>query len=117
MAAVLLLGTVPLTADDHDFARDAVKRGEILPLSAILSRVERDFRGQMLEVELEREDDAPFAGRLVYEVTVLAPGGDVTELYYDAKTGALLLARGHDLEHSGRGEDHTPDDDDEVNGN
>lgn len=106
---VAFFSAVPLHAD-HEFAREAVERGEILPLSAILERVEQDVRGEMLEVELEREDEGPFAGRLIYEVEVLTPGGDVTELYYDARDGALLRARGHDLEDSGRGED----DDDEY---
>jgi len=46
-----LAGAAPLAADDHEFAREAVQRGEILPLRAILARVARDFRGQMLEVE------------------------------------------------------------------
>lgn len=100
----------PLAADDHEFAREAVERGEILPLTDILRRVETDFRGELLEVELEREDHGPFAGRLLYEVKLLAPGGDVTELYYDAVDGALLRARGHDLEHGGRGARDEDDD-------
>ncbi|RDD62778.1 PepSY domain-containing protein [Ferruginivarius sediminum] len=108
---VALLGAAPLVADDHDFARRAVERGEILPLGSILTRVQRDFSGQILEVELERADDAPFDGQLIYEVTMLAPGGDVTELYYDARTGELLLARGHDLEHAGRHEREEEGDD------
>lgn len=102
----------PLDAD-HEFAREAVERGEILPLTAILERVEQDFRGEMLEVELEREDEGPFAGRPIYEVKILTPGGDVTELYYDARDGTLLRARGHDLERSGRDEDDEYDEDDE----
>lgn len=104
------LGAAPLVADDHDFARRAVERGEILPLGDLLARVKNDFRGEMLEVELEEADEPPFAGRLIYEVTLLSPGGDVTELYYDARTGELLLARGHDLERTGRHEREVEDD-------
>lgn len=108
-AAALLAAVSPAVAEDHDFAREAVQRGDILPLGTILERAARDFRGEVLEVELEREHDGPSAGRIVYEVKLLAPGGDVTELYYDARSGELLRAHGHDLEHSGRRAD--PDED------
>jgi uncharacterized membrane protein YkoI len=39
---------------DHDRARQAVEAGEVLPLRTILERVERDYPGQVVEVELER---------------------------------------------------------------
>lgn len=91
---------------DHETAREAVRRGAILPLDRILERVRRDFRGEMLAVELEREHHRGLEETLVYEVKLLAPDGAVTELYYDARTGDLLRARGHRLEeHERRGPD------------
>ncbi len=39
---------------DHDRARQALEAGEVLPLRTILDRVEREYPGQVLEVELER---------------------------------------------------------------
>ena len=105
---VLAVGLVGLAAassghGDHERAREAVQQGEILPLERILERVRGEFDGEMLEVELEEEDHAPFDGRLVYEIKMLAADGAVTELYYDARTGELLKARGHGLEEHERG--------------
>jgi uncharacterized membrane protein YkoI len=40
---------------DHDRARQALEAGEVLPLRTILERVEREYPGQVLEVELERD--------------------------------------------------------------
>ena len=41
---------------DHDRARQALQAGEILPLKAILARVEKEHPGQVMEVELERRE-------------------------------------------------------------
>lgn len=101
---------------EHERARDAVAEGRILPLSAILDRMARNLRGDLLEVELERADagnggdDAGYR----YEITVLAPNGDVTVLIYDAATGRQLGARGHDIEEHVRDGDENDDGDDEA---
>lgn len=80
----------PLSADDdHERAREAVRSGRALPLSAVLAAVERDFAGQVLDVELDDED-----GVLIYEIELLGPGGRKLELEYDAATGRLLSAEG-----------------------
>ena len=87
MAAVL-----PVQADDsrdHDRARQALEAGEIMPLKAILERVEHDTPGQVIEVELERE-----AGRWIYEIKVLATGGSIVELEIDARDGTVLKRTG-----------------------
>jgi len=70
---------------DHERARKAYEAGEIVSLGTILSAVEREQKGQVVEVELERE-----RGRWVYEVEVLAPDGHVVELVYDAVGGKRL---------------------------
>jgi uncharacterized membrane protein YkoI len=71
--------------EDHDIARQAVERGELLPLTKILAAAEREYPGRVLEVELERED-----GRYLYEIEVLTKNGRVVELTYDGRTGELL---------------------------
>ncbi len=40
---------------DHERARQAVEAGDVLPLRTILDRVEREYPGQVMEVELDRE--------------------------------------------------------------
>jgi len=59
--------------DDHLAAREALRRGEILPLSRILAVVGRTAPGDVIDVKLERKDD----GRWEYEVKVLASTGRV----------------------------------------
>ena len=50
--AFLVLGSqAGVAGDDHDRARQALEAGEVLPLRSILERVERDYPGQVLDVE------------------------------------------------------------------
>ncbi len=78
---------------DHDWARDAVRSGTLIPLTDILRRMEAEFLGQVIEIELESK-----RGRLVYEIDLLSPRGHTIELVYDATTGHLLQAEGRGLE-------------------
>lgn len=71
--------------DDHNRARQALEAGEVLPLRTVLERVEKEYPGQVMEVELDRED-----GRWVYEIKILRPGGILLKLKVDARDGALL---------------------------
>ena len=90
----LPLATAPARADsDQDRARAAVMAGQVLPLKDVLERLERDHPGQVLAVELEREE-----GRWVYEVKLLQGGGRLVKLELDAGSGEVLKRR----ERSGR---------------
>lgn len=100
LAAAVVLALVaapvpPVQADDprdHDRARSALQAGEILSLRSVLDRAESQFTGDMIEAELERE------GPLwVYDITLLAPDGSLLKLGYDATSGQLLQARGHEV--------------------
>ncbi|MGJ3264183.1 MAG: PepSY domain-containing protein [Salinarimonas sp.] len=71
--------------DDHVRAREAVRSGAALPFADILATLSPTFGGRVIEVELERED-----GRLVYEITLVAPDGRVRELVVDAASGRVL---------------------------
>lgn len=75
----------PHDSDDHDRARAAVQAGEVLPLGQVLERLQRTHPGQILEVELDRED-----GRWIYEVKLLQTGGQLLKLELDARTGEVL---------------------------
>jgi uncharacterized membrane protein YkoI len=90
-AGLLVLAASPtLAADnhkpkDHEAARAALSRGEILPLSKILALAAARAPGDVIKVELEDEK-----GRLIYEVKMLGTDGRVREVELDAKTGAVL---------------------------
>ncbi|MDD5028210.1 MAG: PepSY domain-containing protein [Rhodoferax sp.] len=89
-ACVLTLGSGLARADsDHDRARQALQAGEVLPLTTILARVEREHAGKVLDVELERDKDDGVA-RWVYKVKVLTPDGTRLKLQMDAKSGELI---------------------------
>ncbi len=87
----LMLILLPLTlaaqpiAPDYETARQAVDRGDMLPLEQILARIEARHPGRIVEVELEDED-----GLWLYEIEVLTPGGRLIEIELDARTGAIL---------------------------
>lgn len=85
---------------DHDRARQALQAGEILPLKAILARVEKEHPGQVMEVELERDD-----GRWVYEIKLLRAGGALSKLKIDAHDATVLERRNLDPDH-GRDRGH-----------
>ena len=88
--ALLSMPALAPASDDHEEARRAVARGELKPLSEILARLEKEFEGQVLEVELERHR----GNRLVYEIELLTPDGRVLEIKYDGRTGERLSVRG-----------------------
>lgn len=71
--------------DDHERARRAVQRGEILPLEEILRRLPLAPDERLLEVEVERDD-----GLWVYEIEVVSPAGRVREFEVDARDGRVL---------------------------
>lgn len=94
-AIVLGPGVAPAHADrphDHDRAREALEAGEILPLSTILQRVERENPGQVLDVELEREREHGET-RWVYRIKLLRPGGTRARLEVDARDGRVIASR------------------------
>jgi len=74
--------------NDHNRARAAVQSGQILPLRAVLERLERDHPGQVLEIELDEEK-----GRWVYEVRLLQADGKLVKLELDAATAEVLRSR------------------------
>jgi uncharacterized membrane protein YkoI len=70
---------------DHDDARALREQGAIVPLEEILRAATAQHPGRVVEVELDRKD-----GAYVYEIELLDAGGEVWELKYDARTGALV---------------------------
>ena len=70
---------------DQDLARQALQRGEVLPIARILELAAKHQPGDVIEVQLDER-----RGRLEYEIRVLTPQGRVRELRLDARTGAFV---------------------------
>jgi uncharacterized membrane protein YkoI len=79
--------TSTATHSDQDEARDALRKGKIMPLTAILEIVTKREPGTVMEVELETKD-----GKLIYRIEVLADTGRRREIKLDARNGAVLRA-------------------------
>lgn len=93
---VLLLGTLsvgvsPGLADkkdrkkEHEVVREALQRGEVLPLVKILAIATQEVPGDVIEVELEQENIG-----LIYEIKILTGTGRVREVKIDARTGKVV---------------------------
>ena len=85
--ACLLLAsaTTAMADDDHERARAALERGEVLPLMTILERLAPVIDGDIIETELDREK-----GRWVYEITYIDSTGRLIELEIDAADATVL---------------------------
>lgn len=94
LTAALLLPRPGLADDAADWRalHREVQAGRIQPLEQILDSLGRDWLGEVIEVEVERED-----GRWVYEIELLGPQGQVVEFEIDAASGEILEIEGRDL--------------------
>ncbi len=72
-------------AQDQEIARKALENKEILPLSAVLAKVEGKVPGDIVEIELERKK-----GQWIYEIEVIGEDGRVSDVDVDARTGAVI---------------------------
>jgi len=82
---MLMLPAVALAEGDHDRALMLRHKGEILPLTEILQRLEGHYPGQALEVELKERKPHP-----VYEIEMLGEDGVLRELTVDAVDGHVI---------------------------
>jgi uncharacterized membrane protein YkoI len=74
--------------DDQDDARDALRRGRVMPLTAILEIAFKRERGTVLEVELDTEQ-----GVLVYQIELLSESGRKVEMWINARSGEFMRVR------------------------
>jgi uncharacterized membrane protein YkoI len=70
---------------EHDAVREALRRGEILPLTKVLAIAAEHVPGDVIEVELEDERQA-----MIYEIKILTSTGRVREIKIDARNGSVL---------------------------
>lgn len=73
---------------DQDEARDALRRKQVMPLTAILDIAFKREKGTVLEVELETED-----GVLTYKIELLSEAGRKVEMWINARKGEILKVR------------------------
>lgn len=87
LAAALLWLPVPVGAnlDDSDRARNALERGEVLPLREILPMIERETGGRVVEVDFELDGEA-----YIYEFEFIDPQGRLMQAVVDATTGGVV---------------------------
>ena len=102
LTSLLLIGLAQSSAwgsdsRDHERARAAVEAGQGLPLPTLLERLRRTHPGQVLELELERDD-----GRWIYEIKLLQANGQLLKLDVDAATAQVLQVKRKDSGKDGR---------------
>lgn len=85
-ATLLLASTASSDSpDDPDRARQAMELGLAKPLVELLSMVERETKGHVVEVEFELVENA-----YMYEFEFIGQDGHLMEAVVDAKTGRIL---------------------------
>lgn len=88
LAALLAPPLAQASERDQERARQAVQAGQVMPLPAVLDKLATTHPGQVLEVELEREDGAWY-----YEIRLLQADGQLLKLELDARTAEVLRSR------------------------
>lgn len=85
--------------EDLDVVTAAVKAQEIRPFIDLLAIIKRDFNGQVIKVELEKDDDYSDDDIWIYELKILDANRNIVKADFNAKTFRLLAIKGHKLEH------------------
>jgi len=78
-------GDRPDCKRSQDCALDAFKSGQIRPLAEVLAVARAKVPGEVVKIELERED-----GAWVYEIKILTPSGRRREIEINAHTLAVI---------------------------
>ena len=86
-----LAGKVKASPDDQDKAMQAVRSGEIVPLSSVLKTVEKSVPGDVLNVDLSHD----VVGSWNYKITVLTPQGYYRDVNVDAGSNNVTSIRPH----------------------
>lgn len=74
--------------NDHEQARQALQAGKVLPLRAVLDKVEQQYPGQVVEVEFESEHD-----RFIYDVRLLQADGVMLKIKMNAVDGKVITVQ------------------------
>jgi uncharacterized membrane protein YkoI len=76
---------------DQDRAREAVKKGQIVPLASILKTIQKSVPGDVLKVALVHDVEGSWS----YSVTVLTPQGYYRDVNVDAGAGQITQIKEH----------------------
>jgi hypothetical protein len=76
---------------DQDRAREAVKKGQIVPLASILKTIQKSVPGDVLKVALVHDVEGSWS----YSVTVLTPQGYYRDVDVDAGAGQITQIKEH----------------------
>lgn len=81
------LGIASAKADNDDWSdlHREVEDGKLVALPTLLDWLDERYIGQVMEVELERDD-----GEVIYEIEMIGPQGQVVEFEFDAVSGDLI---------------------------
>lgn len=93
LAALLLAAALSALAGERwGELHGEVEKGNIKPLASVLNVLEARFKGQVIEVELERN-----GGIAIYEIEMIGPQGQVVEFEVDAASGELIGIEGRNI--------------------
>ncbi|MEC8265393.1 MAG: hypothetical protein VX009_01105 [Pseudomonadota bacterium] len=76
---------------DHEKAIRAVNEGEILPLDKILKKVESEYAGRIISVNLKDSEKGLFGW--VYDIMIIGIDNNVKQLRVDAGTSTILSVK------------------------
>ena len=85
-ASVLPVGHAD--SSDHELARQALQQGKVLPLRTVLDKVEKEYSGQVVELEFEAEH-----GEFVYEIRLLQANGTLLKIKMNAVDGSVISVK------------------------
>lgn len=95
LVSVVGVPSAVVHADDDTWRdlHEEVRAGRFVSLPSVLDWLEARYRGQVLGVELERND-----GLALYEVEMIGPQGQLVEFVFDAASGELVGIDGVNIE-------------------
>ena len=75
-------------ANDHEKAIKAVNEGEILTLDQILQKINRNFEGRVVSINLKDNEKGLFGW--VYDIMIIDVNNKVKQIRVDAGTSTVL---------------------------
>lgn len=84
-------GNLSNVESDHEKAIKAVNEGEILPLDQILKKIETEYTGRIISINLKDNEKGLFGW--VYDIMIIGVDNNVKQLRVDAGTSTILSVK------------------------